>query len=48
MDKKDLIYILVIGILGFLLVREFNDNIILPQQDTQQENFTETLPKMGQ
>lgn len=48
MGKKDLIYIFVIGILGFLLIREFNDNVTLPQLDTQQENFTETLPKMGQ
>lgn len=48
MDKKDLVYIFIIGVLGFLLIREFNDNITLPQQDIQQENFTETLPKMGQ
>lgn len=48
MDKKDLIYIFIIGILVFLLIREFNNNVILQQQDLQQDNFTETLPKMGQ
>ena len=47
MDKKDLFYIVIICILSFLLIREFNNNIILPQ-DVQQDNFTETLPKMGQ
>lgn len=48
MDKKDLIYIFIIGILVFLLIREFNNNVILQQQDKQQDTFTETLPKMGQ
>lgn len=46
-DKKDLAYIVIICILSFLLIREFNNNITLPQ-DVQQDNFTETLPKMGQ
>lgn len=47
MDKKDLAYIVIIFILSFLLIREFNNNVIL-NQDVQQDNFTETLPKMGQ
>lgn len=47
MDKKDLAYIVIICILSFLLIREFNNNVI-SNQDIQQDNFTETLPKMGQ
>lgn len=48
MDKKDLIYIVVILILSFLLVREFNKDITIQKQDEQQEIFLDTLPKMGQ
>lgn len=45
MDKKDIVYLVIIFILSSLLVFQYSR---LPQQDLPQQDFTETLPKMGQ
>jgi preprotein translocase subunit SecG len=48
MAKKEMFYLAIIFVLSTLLLLSYTSNYNLEHQDKQQDNFTQTLPKMGQ